>query len=184
MTPDPYRGIRWGFCRTVHVNWFALAAFLAVATCCVETRATMKPEFATHSAALRAWFKLAKPTEWAEKQFQLQYCCEQAERVHVKFAQPNREVEEWWAQCTDDIAQFCSIRGKKTGEWVQIPPGIIHHEPIKTPKEFPASDGSKGVVGDVESAQVELEFQQLRIEGVLFVYRGNFVCFWPPESEI
>jgi hypothetical protein len=159
-----------------------LATLLLCAIASLPAGATVKKEFA-HSAALKSWFKNAQPTDWAQKQYYITYCCEQAERVKTRFdvVKAGEGIEQWWFECTEETAAFCTNRGKKLGEWAQIPPGVVHKEQIEDPKKFPASDGSVSYVGEVEAVQVHNEFEQLRQEGVMFVYRGDIVCFWAPE---
>ncbi len=171
------------------VLWAAallLVCFAAVllAMSIKQARATWKPEFSKHSAALRAWFQVAQPTPPAKLEFGLSYCCEQSERVKTKFTLTRADDgEQWWMECGADVVVFCQENHKQAGEWVRIPEKIIHHEGIVTPREFVGRSGDKGIVGDVEREQVELEFQQLRIEGVLFVFNGHLVCFWPPDFQ-
>jgi hypothetical protein len=144
--------------------------------------ATWKPEFSKHSAALRSWFQVAQPTPLARLEFGIFYCCEQAERVKTKFnLVQGDDGEQWWMECGADVVVFCQENHKQNGEWVRIPEKIIHHEGIKTPGEWVGRSGERGIVGDVEREQVEAEFEQLRMDGVLFVFGGHLVCFWPPD---
>lgn len=164
---------------------FAAAVLGAAALAIAQAGATWKPEFKDHSPALKSWFKNAKPTDWGQKEFGISFCCELAERVKTKFdvVKAGEGLEQWWFECTEETITFCTNRGKRIGEWAQVPPGVVHKEEIKTPTEYPASDGSKGIVTEPEREKVELEFQELRAKGVMFVYRGDIVCFWPPEFQ-
>jgi hypothetical protein len=145
---------------------------------------TWKPEFSKHSAALRAWFQMAQPTPLARLEFGISYCCDQAERARTKFnLVQGDDGEQWWVECSPDIVVFCHENHMTDGQWVRIPEKIIHHDGIKTPREFIGRSGERGIVGDVEREQVEAEFEQLRTEGVLFVFGGHLVCFWPPDFQ-
>ena len=146
---------------------------------------TWKEAFKDHSKALAWWFKSAKPTDWAQKKYELYACCEYAERVKTKFELRQGDKygsEEWVLQCTQETRYFCNRQNKNEGDWALIPAGIIHEEEIQTPSEY-WENGGRFYVGEVEMPKVKQEFEQLRTEGVIFFYNSQPVCFWPPETR-
>ena len=111
-------------------------------------------------------------------------CCEYDECVKTKFETRQGEkygTEEWWFQCTSTTKAFSDPRRKAVAEWVQIPSGIVHDDDIETPTEY-WGDGARFYVGEQEMSKVRAEFEQLRTEGVMFFYKGEPVCFWPPKT--
>lgn len=142
---------------------------------CGHADATWKPEFATHSEALREWFRAAETTRewrtWRTSKGRSAWigCCEQSERVHVKFRLADNNGDDWSYQCTAETKAACG--DIPIGGWKQIPPMIVHNEPIKVPEPY-----------DPDDPKIKLEFEQLRAEGVLFIAFGFETCFWPPQS--
>ncbi len=152
-----------------------LAAFAAaVYLFALPAGATYKPEFAIHSPALKKWFQEAVPTAEARARFRWPVnwgCCEQSERVHARF-RPGARGDEWYFQCNGETLELCRSLEHSAGDWVQIPPDIIHEDPIAVPAPYSEDD-----------PQVREEFQQLRAEGVLFIaWSTKMTCFWKPQS--
>ncbi len=139
-------------------------------------QATYKPEFSTHSDALRQWFQNAETTPeyraWRESRSMSAFvsCCESSERVRAKFRMNKTDRgDDWYYECPEELKEAC---GGIVGNWKQIPPMIIHHEPIEVPSPYDKND-----------PRIKAEFDQLRAEGVLFVaYNAYETCFWPPQS--
>jgi hypothetical protein len=162
------------------VKYLAVACLAFLITGAAQ--ATYKKEYEGHSEALRAWFRLAKPTlEFAQEHGggeagrMLSWgCCEHADRVHVKFI-ANRESDDWSFQCNDETVRYCEQHNLKSGDWVSIPRNVVHKEPIRVPWGY-----------DDDDPKVKDEFEQLRAEGVLFIAnlggKEKMLCFWPPES--
>ena len=142
---------------------------------------TWKPEFKDHSVALKYWFENASPTEWVMLTYGIYKCCMLAERVKTKFTQ-DAKTDEWMLQCNEGVKDFCAAHHKADGDWLLIPPGIIHEEKIEIPVEMYIG-GERVYIKPEDAEKVKLEFQQLWAEGVLFVYKGDPVCFWAPESD-
>ena len=134
------------------------------------SRATYKPEFATHSPQLRLWFQRARLTLEAYRRIGWYYCCEQSERVKPHYLINKKDGQDEWLYLCDgsaDLQEACA--GREVGTWKPIPHDIVHQDEIelKNPNNDP---------------KVTEEERQLRAEGVLFIYRGTETCFWPPES--
>lgn len=160
-----------------------LLSFLAVLVCALilfvalvfvltgSVFAKYKPEYASHSEALKQWFRSAQTNP--EARWHLNFwtsCCENSDRVKVKFTVNTQDNgDEWFYQCTQDTAEACGP--DKIGTYKRIPPDIIHLEGMQVPAGF-----------DPEDPQVKEEFRQLRADGVLFISGNKETCFWPPES--
>jgi hypothetical protein len=83
-------------------------------------------------------------------------CCLKAERVRTKF---KHSPDGNWEY-------------RDRGAWLPIPRWITYSEGVVPPK---------GHENDPTFTK-DLQFQQLRAEGVLFVFGGGPECFFPPKS--
>lgn len=86
------------------------------------------------------------------------YCCLQAERVKTKFRVSKVDGKDVWEY----------LRGT---EWKHLYPvyGITE-------------DGVVPTKGFEQAVTTDQQFQQLRAEGVLFVYNGSPFCFFVPRT--
>ena len=185
MTPDPYRGIRWGFFRTVHVNWFALAAFLAVATCCVETRAQIFDYPGESPVPL--------PTTPAEdKWFQtgfVQSCCNLGDAFTAdEFFEKDGH---FYVVITDGFDHHPNVRA------VIIPPGTIREIPIGILKKMTLVDATGHLVAPPNPTHHGILFLHVYFEsGTPRGYKtcpqgescstkpedADVLCYWPPAE--
>lgn len=138
-----------------------LRALFGVLLACVlatSANATWKPEYGKSPAPVQAWFKAARTTSGAFERLGIGICCEQAERLMTKFvASPGGE----WAYYPDPA---CTRKGCKL---LPINNDVVHEDELHALD--PADDGLP-------------EFEQMRREGVLFIYNGAPSCFWPPKE--
>lgn len=127
---------------------------------CGVASATWKPEYGKSPVPVQEWFKAAPLTEAATHHFPFYKCCEQAERLMTKFV--GKQGGEWSyypdPTCTNS---GCPL--------LPIPDYIIHNDPIQA---LDHKDDSLP------------EFEEMRREGVLFIFQGKPTCFWPPEPSI
>lgn len=86
-----------------------------------------------------------------------QWCCLQAERVKARF-RPIAKGQ--WEYSTDGFV-WAPVTG------AVFPEGVVPPAPHKETDPLFANDP---------------QFQQLKTEGVLFVYKGADRCFFPPET--
>lgn len=133
----------------------------------LSTQATWKPDYAKNPPAVTAWFKEARVAGGCDSSAKAKAwhrlgicgCCEKADRFKTKFV----------AQATGDWSYYtdpnCTAKGCPTRS---IPNDIVHQEGIH------ALNGSDDALP---------EFDQMRREGVLFIYNGQPACFWPPEQS-
>lgn len=122
--------------------------------------ATWKPEYSQSPPSVQEWFRAAPLTNEAKKHFPFPVCCEQAERLMTKFV-GHRGGE--WSYYPDPN---CTTAGCKL---LPIPDYVVHEDPIRALN--PKDDGL-------------IEFEEMRRQGVLFIYQGVPTCFWPPEPSI
>jgi hypothetical protein len=86
------------------------------------------------------------------------YCCLRAERVRTKFRVSAVDGKDEW--------QY--LDGTK---WTTLHPAYgVEDDGVVPPKGFE------------QALQSDQQFQQLRAEGVLFVYNGSPFCFFVPRS--
>lgn len=118
--------------------------------------ATWKREYANTPQAVQQWFRSARLTDAARKRFGFQNCCDQSDRYETRFRVDKQTAGDAWFYQVD-------------GNWVRIPDDVIHSDEIhaKDPKDDALP-----------------EFEQMRREGVLFIYDGKPTCFWPPQGGI
>ena len=69
-----------GYIAEVAFNGYPKHLYTIAATLPKLIDITWKEAFKDHSKALAWWFKSAKPTDWAQKKYELYACCEYAER--------------------------------------------------------------------------------------------------------
>jgi|SRR5579885_1095077 len=159
--------------------------------------ATWKPEYGKEPIAVQRWYENATIAGWAARERCIEaakkagreradtvaqcsaafspawlrigvaLCCKQAERLKTKFV-PGTTKDDWAyypdPDCTHD---GCRVE--------PIKPDVVHEDRIEPdPKDL------VGLTQDQRRA-VEAEFEQMRREGVLFIYNGEPSCFWPPE---
>lgn len=140
---------------------------------------TWRPEYANSPKAVQDWFKAATVAGWeqysacraksqtvadcahhspAHIRLGIANCCEEAERLKTKFVS-NAQSE--WAYYPDPacVTDGCAL--------LPIPNDIVHDKPIRAldPKDNNLP-----------------EFEQMRREGVLFIYQGKPSCFWAPKG--
>jgi hypothetical protein len=126
---------------------------------------TYKNEHANNPPAVSAWFREAHvkgacdPSSRAWLELQICGCCEFADRLHTKFV--GEKGKEWlYYPATDCTTKGCPL--------VPIPNWVTHEDGIH----------ALGGYDDTLPA-----FNQMRREGVLFIYRDKPSCFWPPEDS-
>lgn len=126
----------------------------------VMATATWKPEYKESPLPVQEWFQAAPLTEEATRHFQFVKCCEQAERLMTKFV--GQRGGTWFYYPDAD----CTKAGCKL---LPIPDYIVHDDPIHAlnPKDDTLP-----------------EFEEMRRQGVLFIYKGVPTCFWPPEPSM
>lgn len=118
--------------------------------------ATWKPEYAKSPNAVQDWFKEAQVTKEAQLRLGFKNCCDQSDRFDTQFRVDRSTAGDSWFYRVD-------------GQWVRIPDDVIHSD------EIHASNPDDDKLP---------EFEQMRREGVLFVYDGRPACFWPPQGGI
>ncbi len=135
-----------------------LAAALAIAgvLCAMPAGATWKPEYADAPQAVRDWFRAARLTEAARQRLSFQNCCDQSDRFDTQFRVDKHTAGDAWYYRDGD-------------KWVRIPDDVIHDDEIhaKDPKDDALP-----------------EFEEMRRQGVLFIYNGTPTCFWKPAGGI
>jgi len=125
---------------------------------------TYKPEHEKNPLAVKQWFKEAHvkgPCDGSGKAWMtlgICGCCEFADRLHTKFV---GEQGKEWSYYPDPN---CTTKGC---ELLPIPDWVTHDEGIH------ALNGYDDNL---------TEFDQMRREGVLFIYKNQPSCFWPPEA--
>jgi hypothetical protein len=128
----------------------------------IET--TWKPEYGRNPPAVTAWFKRARVPGGCNNdghawtRLGICGCCENADRLKTKFVgTPGGE----WAYYPDPdcTTKGCTLKG--------IPADVVHEDEIRA---LNVNDDNLG------------EFEQMRREGVLFIYRGEPACFWYPRA--
>lgn len=125
------------------------------------------PEFAQLTPDERNWMGEALTTvrsrpRLAAQGFVWHSCCNHGDRVIAKLRSikdPSGKYEDVWQYLKkgDEV---------HTDEWVRIPNDVIHTE-----EDLAADSKMKNKMS-----------QQMRAEGVLFVYNGVVTCFWAPEE--
>lgn len=129
----------------------------------------MDPSWVQYTPDERNWMGEASTTErsrpgLAAQGFTFQSCCNHGDRVKAQLrsvkdpSDPLGYRDEWYYLKKGDEV--------RTDEWVRIPNDVIHTE-----EDAEADAGMKNKMSD-----------QLRTEGVLFIYNGMVTCFWPPEE--
>ncbi len=118
--------------------------------------ATWKPEYGSSPPSVHAWYRHAQVTEAARGRFGFQNCCDKSDRFETKFRVDRATAGDAWYYLVD-------------GQWVRIADDVIHSD------EIHAIDPKDDALP---------EFEQMRREGVLFIYNGNPTCFWPPQGGI
>jgi hypothetical protein len=122
----------------------------------IPAAATWKPEYGASPPAVQSWFRQAQVTQEAQKRIHFQNCCDQSDRFDTQFrVDRNTAGDSWYFREGD--------------KWVRIPDDVIHYDQIRAAN--PKDDALP-------------EFEQMRREGVLFIYGGKPTCFWPPEGGI
>ena len=124
---------------------------------------TYKPEYDKVPDAVKSWFE-AQHVKGPCDQSGMAYhklgicgCCKNADRLMTKFV---ANKDQQWSYYPDPA---CTVKGCTL---LPIPDYITHDEGIHA--ENPLNERMP-------------EFEQMRREGVLFVYRGQAACFYPPE---
>jgi hypothetical protein len=146
-----------------YVLWIAVLT----ASMTLASDATWKPEYAKNPPAVTAWFKEARVPGGCDNSQKAKAwnrlgicgCCEHADRLKTKFV---ADAEGEWSyypnpECT---TKECPRK--------PIPNDIVHQDGIHALN--PYDDRLP-------------EFDQMRREGVLFIYEGQPACFWPPEQS-
>lgn len=124
------------------------------------------PQWAQYTPDERNWMGEASTTErsrpgLAAKGFTFQSCCNHGDRVKAQLRSskgPTGYEDEWY--------YFKKGTELTTDTWVRIPNDVIHTE-----EDAEADAKMKNKMSD-----------QLRTEGVLFIFNGVVTCFWPPEE--
>jgi hypothetical protein len=132
------------------------SCFLIFISATLPAAATWKQEYGKSSLAVQEWFKNAELPKEGQKRLHFVKCCDQSDRFKTTFSVDRSTAGDAW---------FYEVDGK----WVRIPDDVIHSDEIHA--RNPQDDSLP-------------EFQQMRREGVLFVYNGKPTCFWPPEGGI
>lgn len=122
----------------------------------VPAEATWKREYAGTPEAVQQWFRSARLTPEAQTRIGFHNCCDQSDRFDTQF-RVNRQTagDEWYFRDGDN--------------WRRIPDDVIHKDEIRAAN--PEDDKLP-------------EFEEMRRQGVLFIYNGNPTCFWPPQGGI
>jgi hypothetical protein len=149
----------------MHLNIFWVSVWLGIFS--LATEATWKPEYAKNPPAVTQWFKEARvaggcdssPKAKAWHRLGICGCCEHADRLKTKFV---ADASGDWSYYPDPD---CTTKGC---DLKPIPNDIVHEDRIRALN--PYDDRLP-------------EFDQMRREGVLFIYQGLPACFWPPESS-
>jgi hypothetical protein len=118
--------------------------------------ATWKPEYKDAPQAVQGWFKAAQVTPEGRLRIGFQNCCDQSDRFDTQFRVSKQTAGDEWFY-------------REGNSWVRIPADVIHNDEIHAAK---AEDDALP------------EFEQMRREGVLFIYDGKPTCFWPPQGGI
>ena len=121
--------------------------------------ATYKPEYDKIPLEVRAWFKNATLMPGAAKRLNQTNCCDHADRFMTKF-EPLPNFDLWFYY----VDPGCTEKGCKMAI---IPADTIHDDPIPLGK----------------TPEAEAVFKQMQTEGILFIYGGKVVCFWPPQGD-
>lgn len=134
---------------------FWLPVLLALAFCSIRpVHATWKPEYALEPQAVQDWFANANMPHCQGAGCS---CCKTAERFMTKFVATKGNE---WSYYTD---ANCTHKGC---ELKPIPDEVVHDE------EIHAADPKDDALP---------QFQEMRQQGVLFIFYGKPRCFWPPE---
>jgi hypothetical protein len=147
----------------LYVFWVAVLT----ASMTLESDATWKPEYAKNPPAVTAAFKEARVPGGCDSSQKAKAwhplgicgCCEHADRLKTKFV---ADAEGDWSHYPDPecTTKECPLK--------PIPNDIVHQDGIHAFNPY----------GDRLP-----EFDQMRREGVLFIYQDHPECFWPPEQS-
>lgn len=121
---------------------------------------TWKPEYGKEPQAVQDWFSTAAPPVVGAARLGISSCCEKSERFVTKFVGgPN----DSWAYYTNPacVTVGCPL--------APIPDDVIETNGIHSLN--PKDDNLP-------------QFQEMRRQGVLFIWQGKPTCFWPPEGGI
>jgi hypothetical protein len=146
-----------------YVFWIALLT----ASMTIASDATWKPEYAKNPPAVTAWFKEARVPGGCDNSQKAKAwnrlgicgCCEHADRLKTKFV---ADAEGDWSYYP---GPGCPTKGCPLKP---IPNDIVHQDGIHALNSY--DDPLP-------------EFDQMRREGVLFIYQDQPACFWPPEQS-
>ena len=126
---------------------------------------TWKPAYARNPPAVTAWFKEARvkgacdQNDRAWTELGVCGCCEFADRMRPKFV--GEKGKEWsYYPDPNSMVKGCTL--------LPIPDWVTHDEDIH-------------VLNGYDDRLPE--FNQMRREGVLFIYKDKPSCFWPPEDS-
>jgi hypothetical protein len=128
---------------------------IAICVMAAPAAATWRPEYAKSPPSVQQWFKDAPVTAVGQRRLGFKNCCDQSDRFDTQFRVDRASAGDSWY-----------FRDDK-GNWQRIPDDVIHDDEIHAAK---AEDDALP------------EFEQMRREGVLFIYGGRPTCFWPPQG--
>jgi hypothetical protein len=138
----------------------AISLLMLVLALTYPAYATWKPQYRQSPQSVQDWFVTARTTPAARAGLKIGGCCEQAERLKTKFIL--RENTDWSYYLDPTCTQAgCPLRPIKSD--------VVHDDPIRA--FYPEDDDLP-------------EFKAMRREGVLFVWKHEPTCFWPPEPGI
>jgi hypothetical protein len=136
-----------------------IAVFVIVVITARTASATWKPEYANNPPAVQQWFHNAAPPVEGMARLGISRCCEQAERLMTKFV--GRQGGDWSYYPDPN----CTREGCRL---LPIPADVVHNTEIHA--DNPDDDKLP-------------EFDAMRREGVLFIWKGEPSCFWPPQGN-
>lgn len=143
------------------MRYIAMAIVLLVFAS-TQSHATWKPDYAKSPLSVQNWFNSARvkggTTGLAYKRLGIAMCCKQAERLRTKFV------------------------GTTGGEWSYYPnPACITKGCLLLPIKDDVVHEDEIHAADPQDDALP-EFDEMRAEGVLFIYKGEPSCFWPPTG--
>jgi hypothetical protein len=138
----------------MRVLFYIFWAAVLIASTTLASDATWKPEYAKNPPAVTAWFREARVPGG----------CDTNEKAKAwkRLGIFVSDVEGDWSYYPDPE---CTTKGCLLKP---IPNDIVHQDGIRALN--PYDDRLP-------------EFDQMRREGVLFIYQGQPACFWPPEQS-